>query len=209
MEVLFLPLELIGTISFAISGAMVGLRKNMDVFGVCILGLITAVGGGVLRDILLGALPPVTFLQPTYAIVAIVTSIIIFIPAVRRTLMANQRKYDLLMLWADSIGLGVFTVYGVSTALTHSVNLFLALFVGVCTGVGGGVLRDTLAGLTPYIFVKHIYACAAIVGAVACIALWPLCGKAISMGIGIAIIVTIRMLAAHFRWSLPKANAAQ
>ena len=143
-ETLFFVLELIGTIAFAASGAMVGLKKGMDIFGVAILGLCTAVGGGVIRDLVLGITPPVTFQDPVYALIAIATSIAVFLPAVRSRLERGSRLYDVVMLLMDSIGLGVFTVVGVQSAysVSSSYSIFLLAFVGVITGVGGGVLRD-------------------------------------------------------------------
>lgn len=101
MEQLFLILELVGTLAFAASGAITGLKKNMDVFGVCILGLTTAVGGGVIRDLLLGITPPGTFQDPIYAVVALLTSLVLFLPRIRRLLMWDQR----LRLGAADYGL--------------------------------------------------------------------------------------------------------
>ena len=101
MEQLFLILELVGTLAFAASGAITGLKKNMDVFGVCILGLTTAVGGGVIRDLLLGITPPGTFQDPIYAVVALLTSLVLFLPRIRRLLMWDQRLYDLVLLIMD------------------------------------------------------------------------------------------------------------
>ena len=116
MEQLFLILELVGTLAFAASGAITGLKKNMDVFGVCILGLTTAVGGGVIRDLLLGITPPGTFQDPIYAVVALLTSLVLFLPRIRRLLMWDQRLYDLVLLIMDSAGLGIFTVAGIRIA---------------------------------------------------------------------------------------------
>jgi uncharacterized membrane protein YeiH len=106
----------------------------------------------------------------------------------------------------DSIGLGLFTVVGVQVAKTSVAgnNLSLVPFVGVLTGVGGGILRDVFAGNRPYIFVKHFYACASIIGAWACALLWPVIGELPSMTIGAIMIVILRLLAAYYRWSLPK-----
>ena len=108
----------------------------------------------------------------------------------------------------DSIGLGLFTVVGVqvATAAMPERNLFLITFVGVLTGVGGGILRDVFAGNTPYIFIKHFYACASIIGAWTCALLWPYTGSVPAMIAGAALTVVLRLLAAHFRWSLPKAK---
>ena len=207
MAILMLIVELIGTVAFAVSGAMTGLSKRMDIFGVAILGLTTATGGGVLRDILLGSFPPMMFRNPIYAAVAIGGAIVIFLPIVRRLLARTQRVYSAILFCADTLGLGIFTVVGVQAAyLAGYNNAFLAIFVGTITGVGGGVLRDVLAGNTPYIFVKHIYACAAIAGALVCVLLWHPFGATAAMFAGAGVIVAIRVLAAHFHWSLPKGS---
>lgn len=208
MQTFVFILEIIGTIAFAISGAMVALKKNMDIFGVAILGIITAVGGGALRDIVLGITPPTMFQKPVYAIVATCVSIIIFIPSIRRLLTRNHRLYELMMRVMDALGLGIFTVMGIDRAysVSEEYNLFLLIFVGVITGVGGGLMRDIMAGNTPYIFVKHIYACASIAGALACALLWKPLGAVIAMFTGAILVVVIRLLAAHFKWSLPHAG---
>lgn len=208
MELLVFVLEIIGTVAFAISGALTGLRKNMDIFGVCTLGLTASVGGGVIRDIILGITPPATFTDPIYALVAVITSIIVFFPFVRRLLFKSKRAFDVLLLITDSLGLGIFTVYGINAAVNAGFgnNMFLVIFVAALTGVGGGVLRDIFAGDRPYIFVKHIYACASLAGAVLCYFMWGYFGRTWSMLAGFALVFIIRMLAAHFKWSLPKAS---
>ena len=180
----------------------------MDIFGVCILGLTTACGGGMVRDVLLGNTPPAAFQNPTASAVAVVTSLILFLSGVRHGLMGNQRRYDLFMLWMDSAGLGIFTVMGVRVVwgCVAEPSLYLLVFVGVVTGVGGGVLRDVLAGDTPYIFVKHVYASASLAGALACVVLWPLAGEMAAMLCGSALVVAGRILSAHFRWNLPHAH---
>ncbi len=205
---LLLLFEIVGTVAFAISGAMTGMKKKMDIFGVAILGLTTAVGGGALRDIILGNTPPVMFQNPIYAVIAIVTSVILFLPAVQRLILRIHGLYDSLMLLMDSVGLGIFTVVGIRTAYAAVAEpgWFLLLFVGVVTGVGGGVLRDVMAGDTPYVFVKHFYACASLLGAVVCILLWTLAGQTIAMAAGAAAVVALRYLAVKYRWSLPKAR---
>lgn len=207
-ENLLLIFELIGTVAFAVSGAIIGLSKKMDIFGVVTLGLVTSVGGGVIRDLILGNTPPATFQKPVYALVAIGVSVIIFIPAVRKFLFRKQKVYDTLMLLMDSVGLGIFTVVGIQTAYAtdHSFNIFLLVFVGMVTGIGGGVMRDILAGNTPYILVKHFYASASLIGAGICILFWELFGRAAATYGGAAAVIILRLLAARFRWSLPKAD---
>mgnify|MGYP002740406300 CR=1 FL=1 len=208
MELFILILEIVGTVSFALSGAMTGLKKNMDIFGVCVLGVTTAVGGGILRDLLLGLTPPATFLDPKYVLMSIVTSLFVFSPVVRRVLFHSRKLYDALMLISDSAGLGIFTVYGARVAIGagYEENLFLVLFVAVITGVGGGVLRDVLAGDTPYIFVKHFYACASLIGALLCSLAWMPLGSTAATLLGAAAVVALRLCAAYFRWNLPKAS---
>ncbi len=200
--------EIIGTVAFAASGAIVALKKEMDIFGVAILGLFTAVGGGVIRDMILGNTPPAVFKDPVYAVVAIITSVIIFLPKVRGLLKKSPKVYDIVMLIMDSVGLGIFTVAGIQTA--KSVNpdsgYFLLVFVGIVTGVGGGLLRDICAGVTPYIFVKHFYACASLFGSLLCALLWNYTSENIAMISGSAAVLVLRILAAKFRWSLPKAR---
>ena len=208
IETLTFVFELFGTVAFAISGAITGLKKKMDIFGVVILAVVTAVGGGAIRDIVLGNTPPMTFRNPVYALVAIATGILVFIPAVRKLPSKNPKVFDVFLLVTDSVGLGIFTVMGIRTAinLNHGENLFLLVFVGVVTGVGGGLLRDMMAGNTPYIFVKHIYASASLAGAVLCVLLWKPLGATAAMAVSAIVIITIRFLAARFKWSLPKAE---
>lgn len=207
-DLIIFVIELLGTVSFAVSGAMTALKHKMDVFGVAILGLVTAVGGGIIRDLVLGITPPATFRDPVYSLVAVGTSIVIFIPAVRRILTRHQQLYDTVMLVMDSLGLGIFTVMGITGAYTVAGEngTFLLLFVGVVTGVGGGVLRDVLAGDTPYIFVKHFYATASLIGAALCICTLRLFGEAVAVPVGALSTVILRFLAAHFKWSLPHAE---
>jgi len=167
-------MEMAGTVAFAASGAMVGVERNMDIFGVSVLGVVTAVGGGMIRDIVLGIIPPNVFTNPVYALVATITSCLVFLVFYwKRQLLEGHMRltYDRVMLVMDSIGLGIFTVVGVNTGIRSGYmdNVFLLVFLGTITGVGGGLLRDMMAGVPPYIFVKHIYACASIVGAVVCI----------------------------------------
>lgn len=208
MTDIILIFELCGTVAFALSGALVGLKKEMDVFGVVILGLCTAVGGGVIRDLVLGVAPPTVFHNPVYAIVAVATSLLAFPAPLRRFLSKKHRRFDRMMLLLDSIGLGIFTVVGLRAAYVVNAEsgLFLLCFVGMITGVGGGILRDVLAGQTPQVFVKHFYACASLLGALLCSFLWSWTGQLTAMLSGAGLVVLLRLLAARFRWSLPRAR---
>lgn len=210
MNVFLFVMEITGTVAFAISGAMTAMKKDMDIFGVMILALTTAVGGGIIRDLILGITPPNTFREPVYAITALVVAVMVFLPWIRRQFGRYQRVYDRIMLAMDSVGLGIFTVIGVQTAQaqaqTSGHSLFLLTFVGVITGVGGGLLRDVMAGNTPYIFVKHVYASASVAGALLCAGLWRVLPGAAAMNLGAVLVILIRFLSAHYRWSLPRAR---
>ena len=202
-------MEMAGTVAFAASGAMVGVERNMDIFGVSVLGVVTAVGGGMIRDIVLGIIPPNVFTNPVYALVATSTSCVVFLAFywIRQLLEGHMRlTYDRVMLVMDSIGLGIFTVVGVNTGISSGYmdNVFLLVFLGTITGVGGGLMRDMMAGVPPYIFVKHIYACASIVGAVVCVYMNRFVGNVEAMMVACFVIILIRYLAAHYRWNLPR-----
>ena len=192
--------EMIGTVAFAVSGALVAVKKKMDLFGVAALGMTTAVGGGIVRDLILGVTPPMAFREPVYALTSIAVSVVMFFPAVRRRISSGNS----LLLLMDSLGLGVFTAVGVQAGMQTG-RFFLSVFVGMLTGVGGGVLRDVFAGEQPAIFVRHFYACASIIGAVVCALLWGK-GEILSMLAGSIVTVILRLLAAHYEWSLPKAR---
>ena len=202
-------MEMAGTVAFAASGAMVGVERNMDIFGVSVLGVVTAVGGGMIRDIVLGIIPPNVFTNPVYALVATITSCVVFLAFYwKRQLSEGHMRltYDRVMLVMDSIGLGIFTVVGVNTGIRSGYmdNVFLLVFLGTITGVGGGLMRDMMAGVPPYIFVKHIYACASIVGAVVCVYMNRFVGNVEAMMVACFVIILIRYLAAHYRWNLPR-----
>lgn len=208
MERFIFFLEILGTMAFSVSGAMIGIRKSMDIFGVIILGITTAVGGGMIRDIVLGAHPPRVFSSPVYVLVASAVAVLVFLPALRRWMAKNQLLFDQLLHIMDALGLGIFTVVGVQVGFQtgHDIGFFLLTFLGTITGVGGGVMRDVMAGDRPYIFVKHVYACASIAGAALCALLWEPAGRVPAIVVGLVAVVTMRLLAAHFRWSLPKAR---
>lgn len=195
-------MEMVGTIAFAASGAMVAVDRAMDIFGVIVLGVTTAVGGGAVRDVILGIVPPAMFQHPVYTVVATVTSCVVFmILYLKKELLQghNRETYDKVMLVMDSIGLGIFTVVGVNTGIAHGYMdyTFLLVFLGTVTGVGGGLLRDVMAGVPPYILVRHIYACASIVGAIVCVVLYRNFGAVAAMVGASAVVILIRYLAAH------------
>ena len=212
MDEFIFILELIGTVAFASSGAMIAIEKKMDIFGVNVLGATTAVGGGIMRDIILGLTPPGAFSHPVYVLVAALTSTILFVIAYAKPTAFESRVktdyYDKLMFWCDTAGLGIFTVVGIQAAVraVGGENVFFFVFIGTLTGVGGGVLSDIMAGETPYILVKHIYACAAIAGGIVCVVGRTAFGEAYGTILGLAATVLLRFLAAHFRWNLMRVS---
>lgn len=208
MTTVIFILEIIGTIAFSLSGAMVAIKRGMDIFGVSILGFTTACGGGIVRDLLLGRTPPAIFVDPLCAIIALVTAMIVFLPAVRRVFAHHPKFYEHAILWMDSIGLGLFTAIGVRTAFayTERINIFFYLFLGVITACGGGVLRDMMSKNLPYIFIKHFYASASIIGSAVAILLFYLELELLAIVLSSLTVVACRVLAAHYRWSLPKAH---
>ena len=207
MDITSFIVNIVGTIAFAISGAVVAMKKKFDIFGVVILGVTTAVGGGFVRDLVLGNVPPVALTNPIYTIVAIGCSVLAFIPAVRGRVGQNNVVFDRLMFFMDTIGLAAFTTTGVVSAFNNgNHSLFVGLFVGVVTGVGGGVLRDIFSMESPYIFRKHIYACAAAAGAITTHLLYSWLGPIPATMIGFVEIIIIRCLSAYYKWNLPVAE---
>ena len=206
-EVLLLIFDLIGTIAFAISGALVGVGKRMDLFGTIVLAICTATGGGVLRDLMVGNIPPYMFRNPLFVGIAALVALVVFFLLYLHTKMPKilSMVYDKMLFWFDTLGLAAFTVDGVMVGIRRGYgdNVFLLVFLGFLTAVGGGTLRDVLAGRIPDIFLKHIYAVAAIAGGMTLTLTRPL-GARISMILGFGVVIALRCLAAHYRWNLPR-----
>ncbi len=205
-------IEIVSITVFGISGAMIGIKKGMDLFGVVMLGMTTSVGGGIIRDLILGFHPPKSFARPEYAITAAITACLTF--AVEAyfyvktsgKIGAHRTKFtDEIIFWLDTTGLAIFTVVGVAVGYeTGTDNVFLLCFSGVVTGVGGGLLRDIMSQNLPYIFVKHIYASACIVGSVVCMLLWNTAGRVIAMLAGAVSIMILRYFARKYCWNMPR-----
>ena len=201
-------ISLIGTLAFATSGAFVGIHKGMDIFGINVLAITTACGGGLLRDLIVGDTPPAMFQNPLYVGVAALVANAIFLLLSFHQSMPKKLVpwYETLLFWFDTLGLGAFTLTGVLVGKRagYGDNLFLLVFLGFLTGVGGGALRDILANQMPDIFVKHIYALASIAGGlVMSLLLARGVPEKISLLTGFATVVLLRCLASHYRWNLP------
>lgn len=201
--------DLIGTIAFSISGAFVGIRKEMDIFGVNVLAMTTACGGGVMRDLIIGDVPPKMFRNPVYAIIALIVANIVFLLMYRHEHMPRKLTpvYDQMLFWFDTLGLAAFTVDGVMVGVEAGFydNAFLLIFLGFLTGVGGGALRDIMANQMPDIFKKHIYAVADIAGGILMTLVFHATGsQRAAMICGFLLVLILRNLAKHFQWNLPK-----
>ena len=207
MDSVFFVFEILGVIAFSLSGALTAMKKEMDIFGACVLGMTTAIGGGIIRDLILGVTPPAAFVNPLHAVIGLAIPAITYLPRIQKFFARNKHKVQALSLMiADSVGLGVFTVVGVNACFDHlqTPNAFTAIFLGVITGVGGGVLRDVFSMNLPKIFVKHFYACASIAGAVVAYFAHIYLDALFASIIGAAVVITLRFLASFLRWNLPQ-----
>lgn len=208
-DLIYFIVEIIGTVAFATSGAMVAINKRVDIFGVLVLSSITALGGGAIRDILIGATPPRMFSDYRYVMVAVVVSTIVFIIAYifRERYQQKAKTVDSINNIFDAVGLGLFTVTGVQVAIDSGfgLNSILAVCLGVITGIGGGVLRDVMLREIPFVLKKRIYALASIAGGVVYYNL-HLAGfeRTRSIVISVAVTFVIRILATVFKLDLPK-----
>lgn len=202
-------LEIIGTIAFSVSGALVSIGAGLDIFGVVFVGSITAFGGGIIRDLILGITPPSIFNNFPMFLLALVTSVIVFIVA-----YINRKKFNTLRTKTehvnnlfDALGLAVFTVIGAETGFINgfSDNEFIIIVISMITGIGGGIFRDILTDTTPYVFKKHVYAVASLLGAVLYIILRKYSDNISLISVlSMILVFLIRMLATMFHWSLPK-----
>ena len=210
-EIMLLVLEIIGTVAFAVSGAFVAIKAKLDVFGVLFIGCITAVGGGITRDILIGRTPPAIFSNLYILLIAALSSAIVFLIArsMHKKFVYAYEKTEPIQNVFDAFGLAAFSVMGTEIAFLYGQweNAVLAVLLGVLTGVGGGVLRDVLTSTTPYIFKKHVYALASIAGATVYYVMRLFIEETLVPSIvAMGLVVVLRLLAAKYRWSLPKAQ---
>ncbi len=198
LETLITILDLFGVAVFAVTGALVASRKQMDIVGFALLATVTGIGGGTLRDLVLGMTPVFWVQQPVYIAVCVAVAIAAFFTA-----HVPESRYRLL-LWLDALGLSFFCVVGAERALEGGGGAFIAIVMGVITATIGGVIRDVLGGEIPMILRKEIYATAALAGAAAfvvgAILGVPPTGAALA---GFAICFAIRGLALQRGWSLP------
>lgn len=206
MEDVMFALELIGAAAFAVSGAMVAIEKKADIFGVLFLAVTTALGGGVIRDVLIGRIPPVMFVSYWYLLISVVAALAVFIDAYLRSekYKLHLDKLDAVNNVFDAIGLAVFTVSGMNAAMPVSDNVILVLFVGMCTGVGGGMLRDVMTNTMPKVLRKRVYAVASLIGGGLYYVMHVLdINQLLSIGCGMLVIFALRLFATIYKWNLP------
>ena len=207
---IFLIGEWIGTAAFAISGALVAIDKRTDIFGVMLLAVFTALGGGTVRDILIGHFPPRMFSNGKYVLLAIFCALIVFVLAriLKDHYMEMEHEIERINVVFDAIGLGVFAVSGARIGMEAGFadNAFLVTFLGMTTAVGGGMIRDVLLQRIPFVLNKRVYAVAAIAGA---LAYWGIevvfLNPVLAYAVGWLVTVTLRMLATIYKWNLPRA----
>ncbi len=191
-------IDLFGVAVFAISGALVAGRKQMDLFGVIVLAIVTGIGGGTLRDLLLGSTPVFWIHDPTYILVAAGAAILTVVSA---PFLSHRQN---LLLVADAIGLAFFCVLGAAKALEAGTGPLIAMLMGVMTGVVGGLIRDLLAGEVPLILRRDLYATAAVAGA-GLFALLTTLGISLAVAVwaGMLTALALRLAAIRWHWGLP------
>lgn len=197
-------LDLLGTAAFAASGALAGIRREMDIFGVLMLGLVTATGGGTLRDLLLGDTPPFIFKDETYLYLSVVVSLAVFI---------LHRRLDFLqhpLIYFDAVGLGTFVVIGTGKAISFKLGFFGAVMMGVITATAGGMIRDLLSNRIPMVLQKEVYASACLAGGALLYLLhqYTVLPPSWSLLAAATTVIVLRLLAVQRNWSLPRASAS-
>ena len=192
--------DLIGTFVFASSGAFLARKSHLDLFGAFVLSLAAGTAGGVIRDVLVGFTPPVALTEWRYAIVAAAATAAV---AVKGDFFESRLKQPITIL--DAFGLGLFATTGTWRALDGSLPVVTALFIGVVTAVGGGIVRDVLVTRIPVVLHREVYALAAAVGSGLVIAADALdVDRAVAGVVAVTATAALRLVAAHKQWNVPK-----
>jgi len=195
-----LIIEVLGTVAFTISGAFSAMHKKLDLFGVLIIAFVTAIGGGTIRDVLIGNTPVAWMKDMVTPLIILGTAIV----TIRFKQLVTNLKITLFLF--DALGLGLFTVIGIQKGLDIGLNPGICVALGTITGCFGGVLRDLLLSQIPVLFQKEIYATACIIGgSVYCISLMFI-NQQFAEAVAVVIICGIRILAVRLNWKLPSIN---
>jgi len=199
LHTLYYVLDLAGTFAFAISGATAARRRNLDLFGICACAFTVACGGGIIRDVCIGAIPPAGLTNWQYLVVAMIAA------ALTVHFFSIVERLNRPVLFFDAVGLSMFAVTGAEKALHYGHNGEVAVLLGITTAVGGGVIRDILLNRVPVILEKEIYASAALLGALIVVLghylKWlPNDWVAVT---ALTVCFTLRILALHYHWNLP------
>lgn len=210
MEIFSAVIETIGIIAFSVSGAMVAIRRKTDLFGVILLAILTALGGGLLRDMVFSFSPPALFGMRAYLLLCLVVSVIVFLIAKKysKTYLENETKIEHINDVFDALGLGIFAVIGTKVALQYGYcgDAVITISCGLITCIGGGILRDVLTKSIPFVLVKRIYAVAAILGSSVYYVLYLFeINDGIAIVAGTLTTFISRILAMIFKWNMPKA----
>jgi uncharacterized membrane protein YeiH len=200
----FLVLDLIGTFVFALSGAIAGVRQRLDLFGVLVLSFTAASAGGIIRDVLIGSVPPTAIGDWRYLTASMLAGLLTFIWFPRY--LQSSRVHHLILIF-DAAGLGLFAVVGTQKALEFGLSPVMAPLLGMVSGIGGGMLRDVLVAEIPNVLRSDLYAVAALAGAVVVVigAQLGMLPSATAIA-GAAICFCLRLLAIRHGWQLPKAR---
>lgn len=193
-------LEVIGTVTFAFSGAYVAINHDLDWLGIVLMACTTACGGGMTRDVIIDNTPPSLFRNPVYIVMAVVVAFITIFCYEALVTSSNREKILFIINTLDAVGLAIFTVVGMQVAIScgYKENMFLVCFCGVLSAVGGGLWRDIMVNRKPIILCKEIYATAAIPGALIYYYCPKYIGELPSVAIALLVIFGIRM------WSIIK-----
>lgn len=198
-ELIFEALWIFGILAFAVSGGLVGVRRNLDLLGVLVVGTATGIGGGIIRDLIIGVHPPESFVHWPYWGTAIVGSLIVFFFHPK---LARIRRAEII---SDAFGLGIFAAYGAAVAVHEHFDPVTSVFVGTITAIGGGVIRDVLVNDVPGVLTRELYAVSAILGATTAMTITWFTGKLIIASvIGGIIATSLRLASYKMGWHLPK-----
>jgi len=206
MDIIWYMFDMIGTIAFAVSGALVGVARKMDIFGMAVLALATAIGGGIVRDVLLGYFPPNSLRNVVYVTVVLAVTVIVFLiynSRYRKHAMGPRSRASYLL--ADALGLASFTVTGASAGfkLYPELPIFIVL-LGTITAVGGGIIRDMLAQRIPSVLKEDVYALPSIIGGIIYYLMVTSSWDSMAVYGAFTVVLVIRLLAIKYNWSLPK-----